>query len=99
MANDVIIEEYESFDSSFQAPTTPIATQVLDIGTLSGQLNDKTQYVIITSRDAPIWYKFGSDSVSAALETDGNIFVPANFPRPHKVGKTSKLYIDTATNA
>lgn len=99
MADEVIIEEYASFDAHIQAPTVWITTQILDIGTLSAKLNDKTEYIMIQAREAGWWYTFGGSSASAAAETNGSSYRPVGTEKTHKVGKGSGLYIDTAADA
>jgi len=97
MADEVIIEEYASFDAAIQIPTVPITTQVLDIATLSAQLDDRTRYVRIRSKGTGFWYKFGDSSASAAADTDGNLWCGADEFFDHRVG--NGLYIDTAADA
>jgi hypothetical protein len=94
MANEVIIEEYERFDERIQAPCEWITTQVLDIAELSAALNSKTRYVRVCSKGTGFWYKFGTATVSAVADTNGNAWLPANAWKDHVVG--TGLYIDTA---
>lgn len=100
MADEVIIEEYQGFNAKMQAPVQPITTQVLDIATASSQLNASTEYIRIQSKDTGFWYKFGTSSVSAAADTNGNLWLPANQFRDHKIHPNStNRYIDTAADA
>ena len=97
MANEVIIEEYAGFNNNLKIPSTPLTTQVLDIATASAQLNAATEYVRIMAKGTGFWYKFGESGVSAAADTDGNLWVPADQFRDHKMQKESSTrYIDTA---
>lgn len=99
MADEVIIEEYEAFDKVLSTPTVTTRTTVLDIAAAAHQLNDKTELVIIQSKGTGFWAKVGGSDVSAAADTDGNMWIPADQQRPLLVGKRSGLYIDTAADA
>jgi hypothetical protein len=99
MTNEVIIEEYKAFDASIQIPTLPITTQVLDIGTISAQLSNQTEYIRIRAKGSGFWWITGNASVSAAANTDGNTFIEAGTFTDHNVGANSSKYIDTAADA
>lgn len=100
MADEVIIEEYAGYNINLVIPSTPITTQVLDIATASAQLNASTEYVRIVSKGTGFWYKFGQSDVSAAADTDGNLWLAADQFRDHKVHPdSSSRYIDTAADA
>jgi len=96
MADEVIIEEYSAFDAGTQAPTVPHKTQVIDAGDKSAALSNTTKIIGITAREVSFWYKLGASDVSAAAETDNNLFIPVGTTRYHNVSKSSGLYIDTA---
>lgn len=100
MADEVVIEEYTGFNINLQIPTVPVTTQVLDIATASAQLNAATEYVRIVAKDTGFWYKFGGSDVSAAADTDGNLWLAADQFRDHKIDpNSSNRYIDTAADA
>ena len=102
MENEIIIAEYASFfcryeDGSY-APVVGefIASQVLDIGTRSAKLDERTKLVSIMHKDGTaFWYKTGDSSVSAVANTDGNRFLPAGVLWNFGVGLNER-YIDTA---
>lgn len=97
MADEVIIEEYQTFDANIPVPTIPLKTQVLDIGTLSAALDPLTEYIRIKSKGTGFWYKFGGSTVSAVADTDNNLWLTANDYADHRVG--AGTYIDTAADA
>ena len=95
MANEVVVEEYQSYDANMGIPTIPITTQVLDIATLSAALNPLTKYVRIRSKGTGFWFKFGGAAVSAVANTNGNSWLPADQFVDHQIGAGN--YLDTAT--
>lgn len=105
MADEVIIEEYASVgleDGSTDIRNKPtpndlITTQVLDIATASAALNSRTVFVRIQSKGTGFWYKVGDSSVSAAPDTDGNCWLPADQFRDYAI--SSETHIDTAADA
>lgn len=97
MADEVIIEEYQTIDPNLQIPTQWITTQVLDIATASSELDEKTKYIRIRSKGTGFWYTFGGSAVSAAADTDGNSYLAAGDFVDHVVGRGT--YIDTAADA
>jgi hypothetical protein len=94
MANEVIIEEYATYDDTLPVAAIPTTTQVLSIATLSAALASTTKYVRIRSKGTGFWYKFGDSTASAAANTNGNLWLPADQAIEHRVG--AGTYIDTA---
>lgn len=94
MANEVIIEEYATYDNNIPIASVPTTTQIKDIGTLSSALASTTKYVRIRSKGTGFWYKFGDSTASAAADTAGNSWLPADGVIEHQVG--AGLYVDTA---
>lgn len=94
MANEVIIEEYAAFDPLIQAVTQPVTTQVLDIAELSAALGPTTKIIRIRSKGTGFWYIFGGAAASAAANTNGNLWLPADQFVDHVVG--AGVYVDTA---
>lgn len=82
MADEVIIEEYQNIGavngSDKNLPRTLITTQVLDIAVLSAAFNDNTTFIRIRSKSTGFWYKIGGSAVSAAADTNGNCWLPAD---------------------
>ena len=99
MADEVIIEEYHSYKIGMNTHTVPVTTQVLDIAVLSAQLNAETNMIRVQSKGVGFWLVFGGSAASAAADTNGNIWVPADASRDFIVNKGSGLYIDTAADA
>ena len=96
MADEVIIEEYHSYKIGMNTHTVPVTTQVLDIAVLSAQLNAETNMIRVQSKGVGFWL---CSAASAAADTNGNIWVPADASRDFIVNKGSGLYIDTAADA
>lgn len=94
MANEVIIEEYATYDNNIPIATVPVTTQIKDIAVVSAALAATTKYVRIRSKGTGFWYKFGDSTVSAAANTAGNSWLPADGVIEHQVG--AGMYIDTA---
>jgi hypothetical protein len=85
MANEVIIEEYagllvkdaqNKYIDKIQGDF--ITSQVLDIAEASAAFNASTQYIRIQSKGTGFWYILGGASPSAAANTDGNRWLPAD---------------------
>jgi hypothetical protein len=94
MANEVIIEEYADISIRTPIVTQWVTTQIKDIGTLSSQLNAATKYVRIISKGTGFWYTLGDSGASAAANTGGSSWIPADGVRDILV--TSATHIDTA---
>jgi len=106
MADEVIVEEYAeqkyNTDNNISGAAVPelITTQVLDIAAKSAALDARTAYVIVQSNGASFWLKAGDSAVSAAANTDGNLFVPSGGSKELPVTNLDGddlTYIDTAT--
>ena len=100
MADEVIITEYKQPASGNNSSIGGdiITTQVLDIAVQSAQLDSATDYIIIQSKGTGFWYKVGDTTVSAAADTDGNSWLPADQKSdPYPVNQST--YIDTAADA
>lgn len=102
MADEVIISERAAAQTFKNGQILNIAgdritTQVLDTAVLSAPFSTQTTVIRITANAVPIWYKIGNAAVSAAANTDGNEFLPANesIDEPVKAGQ----FIDTAADA
>lgn len=102
MANEVIIEEYaltiaKGADGNYLPIVGDLVTsQVLTIATLSAQLNARTNYIRIQSKDIGFWYIPGNASASAVANTAGNRWLPADQFRDIPVRPGVDTYIDTA---
>lgn len=101
MADEVIIEEYTKPANGYSSSIAGrlITTQVLDIATLSAAMNVATDYVVVQSKGVGFWLKQGASDVSAAADTNGNLWIPADGrsdPLPISAGND---YIDTAADA
>lgn len=100
MANEVIIGELESPRSKNTGNLVPVhgrpvTSQVLDIATASAAFNSKTSYINIQSKGTGFWWKLGtSAAVSAAADTDGNFWLPAD--QSIDIDITGYTHIDTA---
>lgn len=99
MADEVLIYETSYANQAKTIMRRPHEVQVLDIATLSAQLDDDTEVIRIQARESAFWWKIGGSTVSAAAETDGNGFLPAGNYIDIEVGLSSGLYIDTAADA
>lgn len=102
MADEVIIVEMQKPTRRETGDSLPlfgavVTTQVLDIATKSAALNTKTDMVQVISKGTGFWYKLGGSSVSAAADTDGNIWLGAD--ASHSIEVTDWTYIDTAADA
>lgn len=102
MADEVIIVEMQKptrreTGDSMNILGNIITTQVVDIGTLSAALNAKTELVLIISKGTGFWYKLGGSDVSAAADTNGNVWLVAD--QQHGIEVTDWTYIDTAADA
>jgi hypothetical protein len=99
MANEVVICEWKQPEGGLSASIIGklITSQVLDAGDLSAELNDDTKLISITANGAAIWVKQGGSGVSAAANTDGNIFIPSNATFVLPVDSTTR-YVDTAAD-
>lgn len=84
MANEVIIEEYGEFRAKTNSgeyvsiPGPLITSQVINAGSLSAQLDARTLFVRIMAPTTGFWYKLGTSAASAAANTAGNRWCPAN---------------------
>lgn len=102
MANEVIIEEYaltlaKATDGSYLPIVGELVTsQIIDIASLSAQLNARTNYVRIQSKGTGFWYITGSSSASAAADTDGNRYLPGDQFRDIPIRSGIDTHIDTA---
>lgn len=97
LADEVIISEYT--DPLGSAVGTiygrPITSQVLDIATLSSEVSSSTVMIRLQSKDVGFWYKQGDSSVSAAANTNGSHWLPADQHIDLSVSE-DRRYIDTA---
>lgn len=105
MADEVVIEEYAqqvyktNGEFAGAALGELITTQVVDVATLSSALNAKTKYVIVQDKGgAGFWVKPGDSTVSAAADTNGNLWVPAGQSKEFPV-TPGITHIDTAADA
>lgn len=100
MADEVIIEEYEAPPAGFTGSVYGrlIGSQVLDIGTLSSELNARTRFVRLASKGTGFWYVVGGSDASAAADTDGNRWLGGDTHIDIAVGR-GDVYIDTAADA
>lgn len=73
-----------------------LGTYVLDIGVQSSQLMG--EIIEITAKDTGFWAKLGDNTASAAADTDGNFWIPANQSRYFEIS-TTQNYLDTAADA
>jgi hypothetical protein len=100
MADEVIIVEMRkpsSKEGQMNIFGDIITTQVLDIATLSAAMNTDTAMVQIISKGTGFWYKVGGSSVSAAADTNGNVWLKAD--ASHSISIEGDKYIDTAADA
>lgn len=102
MADEVIIVEMQKPTRRETGDSLPvfgdvITTQVVDIATLSAALNAKTELVQLISKGTGFWYKLGGSNVSAAADTNGNVWLGAD--KEHSIEVTDWTYIDTAADA
>lgn len=103
MANEVIIEEYKSAGldegtpdyRNKSLPKGLETSQILDIGTESAAVDTDTKWIRIQSKGTGFWYKIGASGVSAAANTDGNCWLPADQFRDIALQSTD-TNIDTA---
>ena len=100
MADEVIISEYTD---PMGSPTgsvfgKAITSQVLDIAALSAAMNAATTMVRLQSKGTGFWYKQGESDVSAAADTDGSHWLPADQFVDLSI-TTNTNYIDTAADA
>ena len=104
MANEVIIEEYgpQKYETdgklSGASIGKKIATQVLNIGSLSAPLNQETSYVIVQSKGAGFWMNEGASDVTATANADGNRWVPTEGVKEFPVTKEI-THVNTAADA
>ena len=102
MANEVIIEEYESVGTKFPdgefAPITGklVTTQVLTIGTASSAFNAKTSMIRVQSKGTGFWHILGGASPDAVANTAGNRWLPADQCRDLFITPGVDLKLDTA---
>jgi len=109
MANECIFEEYgpQAYKSSGQLSGSAIpkliTTQTKDIGTLSNALNGATAYVVVQAKGTAFWVKPGASDASAAANTAGNLYVPANGSKEivivDEYGNKLYTHLDTAADA
>ena len=103
MADEVIISEYKRPDLTVQGGTSTVygeavTSQVLDIATLSAEMNDSTRMVRLQSKGTGFWYIQGTASASATADTDGSHWLPADQSIDLTINPTN-TYIDTAADA
>ena len=103
MADEVIITYWETASISNGSTNQPIYSkmgsgQVLDIGTLSAEIPSSTSMIRLKAKETGFWWIMGTDSASAAADTDGNDWL-----EPGEVidilYDPLKPYIDTAADA
>lgn len=99
MANEVILEEYggqlvTTGGQIAQIPGPLITSQVLDIAEKSAAFNAKTKFVCVSSKGTGFWWLLADSNASAAANTDGNTWVPADQHRYRAVG--SHTHFDSA---
>ena len=108
MADEVIIVEMQKPDIVSNGTMIPVigkilTTQVVDIATLSAQLNANTDIVRLKAKGTGFWYITGGSGASAAANTNGNDWIAAGDYIDIEVkranGKTNFTYIDTAADA
>ncbi|MGB0496309.1 MAG: hypothetical protein ACPGJI_08125 [Kangiellaceae bacterium] len=73
-----------------------VTTQVLDIGTKSAAISGEV--AVLISKGTGFWFKLGASDVSAAVDTDGNIWLPADSSFSFELS-TTQNYVDTAADA
>jgi hypothetical protein len=86
MADEVIIEEFKSAglddgDTQYRNKSLPKGlntTQVLDIAVESAAFASGTNWIRIQSKGVGFWYKIGASGVTAAANTNGNSWLPAD---------------------
>lgn len=110
-ADEVEIREYgaqvlvtQGNEKSDAAIGPLITTQIVDIGTLSAQFNSRTRYIIVCSKGTGFWARIGTSAVSAAADTNGNVWVRADrcdFESPVNFENhlTDYDYLDTAADS
>ena len=103
MADEVIISEYKRPNIVVQGGVAPVygvlvTTQVVDIATRSAAMNASTALVRLQSKATGFWYKRGDVTVSAAADTNGNSWLPADQAIDLQVDGTN-THIDTAVDA
>jgi len=103
MADEVIITEFKRPDVGQQGGVAPVygevvTSQVLDIGTLSAAVSADAVMVRLQSKGTGFWYKQGDSDVSAAADTDGSSWLPADQSIDLSV-RGAVRYIDTAADA
>lgn len=100
MADEVVIVEFTMPEGGLSASIAGkvITSQVLDVGTLSAEMNANTKFVSITANGSPIWVKQGGSSVSAAANTDGNVLILSGQTFVLPIDSTTK-YVDSAADA
>ena len=100
MADEVIIQEYsEPLGSEIGTIYgRPITSQVVDIATLSSEMNASTKMVRLTSKGTGFWFKQGDATVSAAADTNGSHWLAADQSIDLSIDNDRK-YIDTAADA
>lgn len=101
-ADEVVVSERGAQSYQTNGQIQPIhgqriTTQVIDVGVLSSAFSGATSMIQVCANGAAIWYKIGTSSVSAAANTNGNEFLPANQCRDEPV--EAGEYIDTAADA
>lgn len=98
MANEIVVEEYATFRDPLPIPATPHYTQVLDVAEASAAMLPATKYIGVENKGASgVWLKFGGSGVSAAANTNGNIWLAAGKIKYFSVG--TGTYLDTAADA
>lgn len=98
MTNEVIVAEYPGTGSEQSYFGIPIGSQVLDIGTLSAQMDGSTRLVRLQSKGTGFWYKQGDSAVSAAADTNDSHWLPADQAIDLTICPGFD-YIDTAADA
>ena len=103
MADEVIIVESKRPNIVLQGSVAPVlgeitTTQVLDIATASAEVNADTQIVRVISKGTGFWLLQGDTGLSAAADTDGNIWVGADTSIDLSITPGNRFF-DTAADA
>lgn len=105
MANEVIVSEYGAHkantdrggDIPILDESNFITSQVLNIAALSAAFDPRTKFIRLQSKGTGFWYIFGTASASAAANTAGNKWLPADQAIDLHIGNAAALrYVDTA---
>lgn len=102
MANEVIISGYGLSKCLTNGTVMPVyggavSSEVLDIGVLSSVLASGVRIVRLQSKGVGFWYKVGESDVSAAANTAGSHWLPADQHVDLEIDGVNR-YIDTAAD-